>query len=146
MKTNRISKMLLLTLVSLILVFCSAPLAMATGTYSTESSVSGQIGEGKNINTLSNSVNSQVPNVQVQEVESWIDRKGGDVIRVLQKFAQPFSVIIFISGAIMSLFGIFGNGKMFWKGVIGMGIAVVMYTVILYSPEILDFLQVWLST
>lgn len=76
--------------------------------------------------------------VNVDDVSQWIDRKGFEIIGLLQKFVQPFAIIIFIGSGLMALFGAFGNGKMVSRGVAGMLTAAILYVVVLYAPEIMD--------
>lgn len=84
-----------------------------------------------------------IPDVGVEEVSSWTERKGFEIIGLLQKFVQPFSIIIFIGCAILTLIGAFGNGQLVSRGIMGMVIALIMYAVVLYAPEIMDVFLNW---
>ena len=79
-----------------------------------------------------------IPKVTIDDVNSWTDRKGFETIKLLQRFAQPFSIIMFIACAIMALIGAFGNSHLISRGISGMAIVAIVYCIILYAPEILD--------
>lgn len=89
--------------------------------------------------------NGGLPSVKVDEASSWIERKGMDVVEMLQVFIQPFAIIMFIFGALMTLIGAIGNGKMVAKGLIAMMIASVMYAVVLFAPQLMDFFLAWVK-
>jgi len=89
---------------------------------------------------------SQVPKVTIDQASTWVERKGNDGLGFLQTMVQPFAVIIFIFCAFMTLIGAFGNSQLVGRGILGMFIAVVMYAVVLYAPEILDFILGWLKS
>lgn len=90
--------------------------------------------------------NPGIPSVSSEQASSWIERKGFEIVGVLQTLVQPFAVIIFIGCALMALVGAFGNGSLVGKGLMGMMIACIMYAVALYAPEILDFFMEWVRT
>lgn len=87
-----------------------------------------------------------IPETESSEVASFIERKGFEVVELLQVFVQPFAIIVFIACAIMSLIGAFGNGHLISRGIIGMLIAATLYVVALYAPEILDSFLSWTTS
>ena len=87
-----------------------------------------------------------LPKVTADDITDWADRKGFEVVGFLQKFAQPFAIIIFIGSAFMSLLGVLGNGQLVSKGLTGMLIALVIYVVVLYAPEIMDVFLNWVRS
>jgi hypothetical protein len=88
----------------------------------------------------------ELPNVQIDQAEKWIERKGFEVIGVLQKFVQPFAIGVFIICAMLALVGTFGNSSLVGKGIVGMVFAVLLYAVVLSAPELLDFMNAWLKS
>lgn len=84
-----------------------------------------------------------LPDVSVDDASAWVEKKGFEVIGFLQKFIQPFAIIIFIGSAIMALAGAFGNGRLVSRGLVGMFIALIIYVVVLYAPEIMDAFLNW---
>jgi len=90
-------------------------------------------------------IDDGLPTVTTDDITDWADRKGFEIIGFLQKIAQPFAIVVFIGSAFMSLFGILGNGHLVSKGVTGMIIAVIIYAVVLYAPEIMDIFLAWVK-
>ncbi|MFF2531595.1 hypothetical protein ACFVS2_22045 [Brevibacillus sp. NPDC058079] len=90
--------------------------------------------------------NVQLPNVQIQQAEKWVERKGFEVVGLLQKFVQPFAIAIFIICAMLSLVGSFGNSNLVGKGIVGMIISVLMYAIVLSAPEFIDYINAWLKS
>lgn len=89
--------------------------------------------------------NGGLPSVKADEASTWVERKGMDVVHLLQTFVQPFAIIMFIFGALMTLVGAIGNGNLVGKGLIAMMIASVMYAVVLFAPQLLDFFLAWVK-
>ena len=87
-----------------------------------------------------------LPEVTVDDAANWIERKGFEIIHLMQKFMQPFAIAVFIASAIMALAGVFGRGQMTSKGLVGMFLALVIYAVGLYAPEIVDVFLSWVSS
>lgn len=96
---------------------------------------------------MNNSVNDGfIPNVTIDEASSWIDRKGNEVIGFLQKIAQPFSIIIFIISAFIILVGAIGGTRLGSKGLWGLAVSIIIYTVSIYAPELVQMFSNWLSS
>lgn len=91
-------------------------------------------------------IDGQVEKVTIDQAEKWAERKGFELVHLLQKVVQPFAIIIFIVCAFMSLAGAFGNSQLVGRGIFGMFIAVLMYAVVLYAPEIMDSVLGWLTS
>lgn len=87
-----------------------------------------------------------VPNVSIDVAEQYVERKGFDVIGLMQTFAQPFTIALFIFGAFLALVGAFGKTGAVLKGVIVMALAVVIYAVVLYAPQLMDLGNAWLKS
>jgi lipopolysaccharide export LptBFGC system permease protein LptF len=131
------------------LIFAFTPFAEASGTYSTQS-VSGSNNTQYATNTADYHQeimhDGGVPKVTITQAEKWAERKGFEVVHLLQKVVQPFAIIIFILSAFMSMFGAFGNSQLVGRGMWGMAIAIIMYAIVLYAPEILDSAMAWLAS
>lgn len=126
-------------------VYSTQSLTNTTVAHETGKRVSGKIEDLSPI-TDKNLSTGGLPNVQIDQAKSWIERKGYQVVDVLQTFVQPFAIVVFIGCAMMSLLGAFGSSGLVVKGVIGMVIAVIMYAVVLAAPELLDFAIAWLHS
>lgn len=87
---------------------------------------------------------NQVPNVSIDDAKDLIERKTYDIVHLLQVFVKPFSAIIFVFCAIISLFGAVTRSGFVGKGLLGMFISGIMYTAVLYAPEIMNFFSNWL--
>lgn len=87
-----------------------------------------------------------LPEVSVDDAANWIERKGFEIIHLMQKFMQPFAIVIFIASAMMALVGVFGRGQTTSKGLIGMFLALIIYAVGLYAPEIVDIFLSWVRS
>lgn len=87
-----------------------------------------------------------LPDVTVDDMSIWTERKGFEIIGFLQKFIQPFAIVIFIFSAIITLIGALGNGKQVSRGIVGMFISLIMYVVVLYAPEIMDVFLNWVRS
>lgn len=87
-----------------------------------------------------------IPEVSTEDVSNWVDKKGFEIVGVLQRFVQPFAIIVMIGCAFMVMIGVFGNSKLMTNGFIGMGIAMTIYVVVLYTPEIMDWFLAWVRT
>lgn len=136
MLSNRFKQIVLLVMVVLTLTTISITSMAMTG---------GETLEQKNY-YYNKGYDTSIPDVSVDEASSWVERKGFEVVGFLQKFIQPFAIIIFIGCAILTLLGAFGNGRLVSRGLLGMLIALVMYVVVLYSPEIMDIFLGWVMT
>lgn len=89
---------------------------------------------------------AQLPNVSYNEAKDLVERKTFDVVRLLQTFGKPFVIIVFLGCAGVSLLGLLSKSGNLAKGLIGMFLSGVLYTAIIYAPEIVHFFSTWLST
>lgn len=119
-------------------------MASSSNTYSTKTVTTSSPTSGGS--TLQESVSAQTEQVTIQEAEKWAERKGFELVHLLQKVVQPFAIIIFIISAFMAMAGGFGNSQLVGRGLWGMTIAVIMYAVVLYAPEIMDSVLGWLTS
>lgn len=85
-----------------------------------------------------------LPPVSMDEMTDLVERKTYDVVNLLQVFVKPFAVICFIGCAIMTLIGAFGHGGYVGKGLLGMFTAGMIYTAVLYAPQLVQFFSTWL--
>lgn len=84
-----------------------------------------------------------LPDKNLEDVEIWIDKKGGDVISLLQALAQPFMLAVMIIGVFMTVAG----GKKARAG----GIFMVIFSGIglagiLFAPEVMDIFITWIAS
>lgn len=68
-----------------------------------------------------------------------------DVVSFFQKFAKPFTIIMFILSALLSLISlVFGTNKV-KTGLLGMMLSILAYVGVMYAPDLVLFFAQWLS-
>jgi hypothetical protein len=87
-----------------------------------------------------------VPTVTTDQMVEWILKKGNEVISILQIFAQPFAIIIFIVSCAICLIGALTKGNMMGKGLIGMVAAAILYAAALYAPILVNSISSFLAS
>ena len=87
-----------------------------------------------------------VPTVTTDQMVEWILKKGNEVISILQIFAQPFAIIIFIVSCAICLIGALTKGNMMGKGLIGMVAAAILYAAALYAPVLVNSISSFLAS
>ncbi len=87
-----------------------------------------------------------IPMVETDDILQWILEKGYQIIHLLQVVVQPFSIIIFIIGAFLSLIGSIGRGDLSGKGMWAMIISTIVYAVVLFAPVIMQTFVGWISS
>lgn len=92
------------------------------------------------------SPSGEFSNVNAVDANNWAKEKGGDLIGFFTTLAEPLAVVIFILSAIMMMVGALAKGDWFKRGVFGIAIAIVMWTAVVFAPELIQFFSEWLST
>lgn len=87
-----------------------------------------------------------VPVVTTDQMVEWILRKGNEIISILQVFAQPFAIIIFIISAAICLIGSLTKGNMTSKGLMGMISSALLYAAVLYAPLLVNVVSGFLAS
>lgn len=87
-----------------------------------------------------------MPVVSTNDILNWATTKGNEIIYFLQIIVQPFTIIIFIIAAFITLIGSIGRGDMVGKGLWGMITAVLVYAAVLYAPVILQTFVGWIAS
>lgn len=83
--------------------------------------------------------------VNAVDASNWAKRKGDDLVGFFTTAAQPLAVLIFIASAIMLAVGALAKGDWFKRGLLGMAIAIVMWTAVVFAPELVQFFSEWLA-
>jgi len=83
------------------------------------------------------------PNVSVAQVETYVDDKGGDIIGMLQYVGQPILITLFILCALLASIGALGDASLIGKGILGMIICGISYALVMYAPEMVQFIAEW---
>jgi hypothetical protein len=87
-----------------------------------------------------------MPVVSTNDILKWATTKGNEIIYFLQIIVQPFTIIIFIIAAFITLIGSIGRGDMVGKGLWGMICSVLVYAAVLYAPVILQTFVGWIAS
>ena len=78
--------------------------------------------------------------------ENYVNRKLGDVVGFFQSIIRPFTYVAFILSAITLILGVLTSSKHKFAGVIGMGVSVLVYILVMYAPSVVEYLGAWLLT
>lgn len=105
--------------------------------------LAGDIDDARNVY---NAYVDVMPVVSTNDILKWATTKGNEVIYFLQIIVQPFTIIIFIIAAFITLIGSIGRGDMVGKGLWGMVMSVVVYAAVLYAPVILQTFVGWVAS
>lgn len=89
---------------------------------------------------------ADLPKTSTQDINNWSERKGFEIVSILQKFAQPFCIVTFICGAIMAVAGALFNKRLVPTGLGAMAISGFVYAAILFAPDILDNFIYWIRS
>ena len=137
-------KMLIIAIMSLFIL----PLFSITAS-ATADTVDEQLLEIRTQDTIQNGTynpDDELPKVSMDDAKDFINRKGADIIDLMQTFAGPFVIVIFIACAILTIVGSFGHSGFVGKGIVGMLICGVCYVCINFAPELIQFFSTWLSS
>lgn len=144
---NRIKNIKIL-FIGLLLAFLITPLFTITSSATVGTSkvdpITGAITD--TTNTTKSDIEDAVgiPNVTIDDAKDLVEKKTYDVVSLLQVFAKPFTIICFIISAIVTVMGAFGRGGYVSKGILGMFISGLVYTAVMYAPQIVQFFSTWL--
>ncbi len=91
-------------------------------------------------------LNNGIPNVSVEDMGSYIENKGNDVVHVLQIIGKYVCIAAFIICCFLALIGLIGNKRMFTGALIGLIISGVAYAGIVCGPTIVKWIANWAAT
>lgn len=86
-----------------------------------------------------------IPSVSVDQAADLVGSKIYDIILFFQVIAKPLCILVGVASAMMSLLGIFGDSGLLYKGITGMVLAALCYFGIMYAPELIAFINGWMS-
>ena len=95
--------------------------------------------------SLENVLGLEGESATVEDVREYVDGKSSSIIDLLKYAAEPILIIAFILFALISVLGVFGNGSLIGKGIVGMAMSGLGYTLVVYSAEILRFISNFFS-
>lgn len=86
-----------------------------------------------------------LPSVSIDQAADLVGTKIYDIILFFQVIAKPLCILVGVASAMMSLLGIFGDSGLLYKGITGMVLAALCYFGIMYAPELIAFINGWMS-
>lgn len=84
--------------------------------------------------------------VTTADVDNWVSRKGNDVIGIVTKGVQVFSVLGFFGALFLIVVGALGNKRTMVAGLIALIAACVVFTAATCAPQIMSAVRGWLIT
>lgn len=99
------------------------------------------LGDGPESDTFI--VDGGIPITTTEQLTSRVEKKGFEIVNFLQTIVKPLAIIAFIICGFFALIGAWGNSQLVSKGVFGMFFAIVMYVVVIFAPDILQFALQW---
>ena len=82
--------------------------------------------------------------VTTDDVQNWVDRKGGELISIIIRIVQVVSVIGFVLCITLIDVGAIGNSRTLVGGVIGLIFCCVCFTAATMAPQIIAAVNGWL--
>lgn len=151
MKTLNMKKIAIFMLVVMTLLFTSTITAFATTVDTTivEEANSETTDNSSALGTTKADMESDnpagLPEASVEDLQEKAESKMFSIVTLLQTIGKPFFIICFIIATIVTIVGLFGKGGV-WKGVIGMFLSGILYTCVMYAPEIVEWIQIWAAS
>lgn len=87
-----------------------------------------------------------LPSASSGQVANHLERKGFEVVDILQRFGEPFMIIIFILGAFMFVGGFITKSPVSRAGVSMMLFSCICYAGVKYAPLIMDAFTKWIKS
>ena len=84
--------------------------------------------------------------VTTADVDNWVSRKGNDVIGIVTKGVQGFSVLGFFGALFLIVVGALGDKRTMVAGLIALVIACAVFTAATCAPQIMTAVRGWLIT
>lgn len=86
-----------------------------------------------------------LPTASLDDIQSKAESKMFSLVTLLQTIGKPFFVVCFIISTVITIVGLFGRAGV-WKGVIGMFVSGILYACVMYAPEIVQWIQIWVTS
>ena len=107
--------------------------------------VSDRLAEAWGLNDPENQIHIQ-GNVTTDQVNQWVERKGGDIISILQAAGKIVCIIGFFASIICVVVGAIGNKRMMTGGFIGVLISLCCYVALTQGREIISLFSSWVMS
>lgn len=84
--------------------------------------------------------------VSTDEVNNWVERKGNDVISIMQTAGKVLAIIGFFACIIICIIGAMSNRRLLTGGLIGMLIAASAYVALTQGKELINLFSAWVMS
>ena len=84
--------------------------------------------------------------VTTTDVENWVNRKGGEIINIIELAVRWISVFFFFVSLVLVVIGAVGNKRTMVAGFIGMAICCVIFAVATCGTQIMNIVSAWLRS
>lgn len=84
--------------------------------------------------------------VTTTDVNNWVNRKGNDVISIIQNGGRVIAIIGFFVSLVFIIIGAIGNRRTMTGGFIGALIAACCYVAITQGKELINLFSAWVLT
>lgn len=84
--------------------------------------------------------------VTTTDVENWVNRKGGEIINIIELAVRWISVFFFFVSLVFVVIGALGNKRTMVAGFIGMAVCCVIFAVATCGTQIINIVSAWLRS
>jgi uncharacterized membrane protein YozB (DUF420 family) len=82
---------------------------------------------------------------EVNDFTSRFEKKGYEIISFMRRVAQPFAILSILIGLMMIVIGSITGSRMKSAGILVIVFVVLSYIGIVFAPEVLDAIVVWIG-
>jgi uncharacterized membrane protein YozB (DUF420 family) len=82
---------------------------------------------------------------EVNDFTSRFEKKGYEVISFMRRVAQPFAILSILIGLMMIVIGSITGSRMKSAGVLVIVFVIISYIGIVFAPEVLDAIVIWIG-
>lgn len=87
---------------------------------------------------------TDLPEVTTDDMQNWVNRKGGELISIITRVVQVASIIGFVLCIVLIVIGAVGNSRTLVGGVIGLVFCCLGFTAATMAPQIIAAVNGWL--
>jgi len=84
--------------------------------------------------------------VTTDDLNNWVDRKGGDLIVIVTRVAQIAAILGFFGSLFLIIVGALGNKRTMVAGFVALIISALVFTAATCAPQIMTAVRGWLIT
>ena len=84
--------------------------------------------------------------VTTNDVNNWVDRKGGELITIATRVVQVIAILSFIVSLVFIVVGALGNKRTMVGGFVALALSCVVFTAATCGPQIVTAVSSWLRS